>query len=102
MAACLRVPMATSMPTSSSSSQLPGRRNLRTFCSMNARNKAKIPMPPINPKDPFLSKLAAVAATSPETLLNRPANSEVPPYLDIFEAPKLMATPAQVISLSLN
>ncbi|XP_028780904.1 ATP-dependent Clp protease proteolytic subunit-related protein 3, chloroplastic [Neltuma alba] len=89
-------PMATSMPTSSSSSQLPVRRNSRTCCFMNARNQARIPMPPINPKDPFLSKLASVAATSPETLLNRPVNSETPPYLDIFESPKLMATPAQV------
>ncbi|KAF7817919.1 ATP-dependent Clp protease proteolytic subunit-related protein 3, chloroplastic [Senna tora] len=96
MATYVRLPMATSMPTSSSSSQLPGRRNLRTFCAMNARNQAKIPMPPLNPKDPFLSKLASVAASSPETLLNRPVNSELPPYMDIFESPRLMATPAQV------
>ncbi|XP_054794295.1 ATP-dependent Clp protease proteolytic subunit-related protein 3, chloroplastic-like [Prosopis cineraria] len=96
MSTYMWAPMATSMPTSSSSSQLPVRRNFRTCCFMKARNQAKIPMPPINPKDPFLSKLASVAATSPETLLNRPVNSEVPPYLDIFEAPKLMATPAQV------
>ncbi|KAK4282782.1 hypothetical protein QN277_014116 [Acacia crassicarpa] len=89
-------PMATSMPISSSSSQLPARRNFRTCCLVNARNQARIPMPPLNPKDPFLSRLASVAATSPETLLNRPVDSEIPPYLDIFEAPKLMATPAHV------
>ncbi|KAJ1417134.1 ClpP/crotonase-like domain superfamily [Sesbania bispinosa] len=95
MATYLRVPP---MPTSSSSSQSPPRRwrNLRSFCSVNATNKAKIPIPPLNPNDPFLSKLASVAASSPETLLNRPLNSDTPPYLDIFESPNLMATPAQV------
>ncbi|PKI74032.1 hypothetical protein CRG98_005510 [Punica granatum] len=41
------------------------------------QNSAKIPIPPINPKDPFLSKLASVAATSPETLLNRPVERSV-------------------------
>lgn len=100
MATYLRLPMLTSMPTSSSSSsQSSRRRNLRTFCSVKlnaATNKSKIPIPPLNPKDPFLSKLASVAATSPETLLSRPANSDTPPYLDIFDSPKLMATPAQV------
>ena len=97
----LQLPISTSLPSSSSSPALLGPRNLRnlrTFCSVNGRAtaKAKIPVPPTNPKDPFLSKLASVAATSPETLLNRPVNSETPPFLDLFESPKLMATPAQV------
>ncbi|XP_061363312.1 ATP-dependent Clp protease proteolytic subunit-related protein 3, chloroplastic [Gastrolobium bilobum] len=94
MASCLRVPMVTA--SSSSQLQSSGRRNIRAFCS--SRSRVKIPVPPINPKDPFLAKLASVAATSPETLLNRPVNSESDtlPYLDIFDAPKLMATPAQV------
>ncbi|EXC05639.1 ATP-dependent Clp protease proteolytic subunit-related protein 3 [Morus notabilis] len=97
----LQLPITNSLPSSSSSSSpffLGPRnpRNFRTFCSFNAKAKAKIPVPPINPKDPFLSKLASVAATSPETLLDRPVNSESPPYLDLFDAPKLMATPAQV------
>lgn len=72
--------------------------NLSTRCSVNASSfKPKIPMPPLNPNDPFLSKLASVAATSPETLFNAPRNSDTPPYLDIFDSPNLMATPAQVI-----
>ncbi|KAF3454525.1 hypothetical protein FNV43_RR04973 [Rhamnella rubrinervis] len=96
MAISLQMPISTSLPSSSSSVRLKNLRNCRTLCSMAAKTKAKIPIPPLNPKDPFLSKLASVAATSPETLLNRPVNSESPPYLDLFEAPKLMATPAQV------
>lgn len=103
MATYLRVPaVPTSIPTSSSSSNsqqsLPSRRrcrNLRSFCSVNA-TRAKIPTPHLNPNDPFLSKLASVAASSPEMLLNRPVNSDTPPYLDIFDSPTLMATPAQV------
>ncbi|XP_015875023.3 ATP-dependent Clp protease proteolytic subunit-related protein 3, chloroplastic isoform X2 [Ziziphus jujuba] len=97
MAMSLQMPISTSLPSSSSSPCVRLRsRNFRTLCTMNAKAKAKIPIPPINPKDPFLSKLASVAATSPETLLNRPVNSDTPPYLDLFDAPKLMATPAQV------
>lgn len=55
-------------------------------------------MPPLNPRDPFLSKLASLAAASPEALTSRSASQdpEVPPYLDLFDGPKLMATPAQV------
>uniref|UniRef100_A0A5B6YR55 ATP-dependent Clp protease proteolytic subunit n=1 Tax=Davidia involucrata TaxID=16924 RepID=A0A5B6YR55_DAVIN len=98
MTTCLRVPMASSIPCSSSSSSSSSlrRRTIKTFCAVKSRNSAKIPMPPVNPKDPFLSKLASVAATSPEKLLNRPSNSGMPPYLDVFDSPKLMATPAQV------
>ncbi|KAL1350667.1 hypothetical protein HN51_014691 [Arachis hypogaea] len=103
MATCLRVPMVSSIPTSSSSSSssssLQPQQSLRRRCcslSVNATSKSKIPIPPFNPNDPFLSKLASVAATSPETLLNRPLNSDTPPYLDVFDSPNLMATPAQV------
>ncbi|CAL0302298.1 unnamed protein product [Lupinus luteus] len=100
MATYLRLPILTSIPTSSSfssSSSTTRRRSFTTpFCSIkfNALNKSKIPI--LNPNDPFLSKLASVAATSPETLLNRPIHSDSPPFLDIFDSPKLMATPAQV------
>ncbi|GMY21742.1 ATP-dependent Clp protease proteolytic subunit-related protein 3, chloroplastic [Fagus crenata] len=77
------------------------RRDLRrttttTLCAMNTQNNSKIPIPPFNPNDPFLSKLASVAANSPETFLNKPVDSDTPPYLDLFESPQLMATPAQV------
>ena len=68
---------------------------------MKPRNSSKIPMPPMNPKDPFLKKLASAAANSPETFLNRPLDSDSPPYLDLFDSPTLMATPAQVL-LSLS
>lgn len=59
---------------------------------------ASIPMPPVNPRDPFLSKLASAAAASPDPLsLTSPtSSSDTPPYLHIFDNPKLMATPAQV------
>ncbi|KAA8536839.1 hypothetical protein F0562_029317 [Nyssa sinensis] len=97
MTTCFRAPMASSIPCSSSSSASSlRRRTFKTLCAVNSRNTAKIPMPPVNPKDPFLSKLASVAATSPEKLLNRPSNSDTPPFLDVFDSPKLMATPAQV------
>ncbi|CAI9102124.1 OLC1v1000343C1 [Oldenlandia corymbosa var. corymbosa] len=98
MATIFQVPITSSFPCSSSSSSSSRRSHKqhalnRTLCSVGS---AKIPMPPINPKDPFLSKLASVAATSPELLLNRPKNSDMPPYLDIYDSPKLMATPATV------
>ncbi|KAG6437752.1 hypothetical protein SASPL_102680 [Salvia splendens] len=91
MANCLRMPMASSLCCSSSASALHSSK--RPTCS--ATNSSKIPIPPINPKDPFLSRLASLAATSPE-LLNRPKNSDTPPFLDVFDSPTLMATPAQV------
>ncbi|KAL2345670.1 hypothetical protein Fmac_006955 [Flemingia macrophylla] len=84
---------AVAMPLSSRS---PWTRRCRTCCSANgAAYRAKIPMPPLNPNDPFLSKLASVAAASPQTILN-PLPKDTPPYLDIFDPPNLMATPAQV------
>ncbi|KAK1279168.1 hypothetical protein QJS04_geneDACA007289 [Acorus gramineus] len=55
-----------------------------------------VPMPPLNPKDPFLSRLASLAASAPPETLSRPSASGTPPYLDLFETPTLMATPAQV------
>uniref|UniRef100_A0A803KP09 ATP-dependent Clp protease proteolytic subunit n=1 Tax=Chenopodium quinoa TaxID=63459 RepID=A0A803KP09_CHEQI len=96
MANCLQVPMASCSISSSSTSVNSTRRSFRTNLSMKPRNSAQIPMPPVNPKDPFLKKLASVAANSPETFLNRPLDSDSPPYLDLFDSPQLMATPAQV------
>ncbi|XP_021859015.1 ATP-dependent Clp protease proteolytic subunit-related protein 3, chloroplastic [Spinacia oleracea] len=96
MANCLQVPMASCSISSSSTSANSSTPSFRTFCSMKPRNSARIPMPPVNPKDPFLKKLASVAANAPETFLNRPLDSDTPPYLDLFDSPQLMATPAQV------
>ncbi|KAM1799427.1 hypothetical protein ACFX11_033621 [Malus domestica] len=96
MASSLQLPISISS-ASTSSFRPRNARKLTAFCSVNAKATAKIPTPPINPKDPFLSRLAAVAAKSPETLLNRPPqNSDSLPYLDVFDEPILMATPAQV------
>ncbi|KAF3792864.1 ATP-dependent Clp protease proteolytic subunit-related protein 3 [Nymphaea thermarum] len=66
--------------------------------SRGGRARMSIPMPPLNPKDPFLTKLASAAAASPDPLpeLLKNRNPEVPPYLDLFESPRLMAGPAQV------
>ncbi|XP_010269517.1 PREDICTED: ATP-dependent Clp protease proteolytic subunit-related protein 3, chloroplastic [Nelumbo nucifera] len=89
----LQAPLASSLSSSCSSSK---GRSFKTCCSINSRCAAKIPVPPLNPRDPFLSKLASVAAASPESLLSRPSNSDTPPYLDLFDSPKLMASPAQV------
>ncbi|CAI0459987.1 unnamed protein product [Linum tenue] len=98
MAACLRVlPAAFSTPSSASNSSSLRRRSFKIGCSATgSKNSARIPMPPINPNDPFLAKLASAAANSPEPLHARPSNSDSPPYLDLFDSPKLMATPAQV------
>ncbi|CAI0459916.1 unnamed protein product [Linum tenue] len=97
MAACLRVlPAAFSTPHSASNSSSLRRRSFKIGCSATgSKNSARIPMPPINPNDPFLAKLASAAANSPEPLHARPSNSDSPPYLDLFDSPKLMATPAQ-------
>lgn len=54
------------------------------------------PIPPLNPKDPFLSKLSSIAASSPDILSHISSNSDIPPFLDLFDSPTLMATPAQV------
>lgn len=97
MATSMQLLMASSIPYSSSSHRR--RRAIKTHCSIKSSNSAKIPFPPINPKDPFLTNLASVAANSPESLLDRPSSSDMPPYLDLFDSPKLMATPAQVCYL---
>ncbi|KAK1280793.1 hypothetical protein QJS04_geneDACA019708 [Acorus gramineus] len=55
----------------------------------------KVPMPPLNPKDPFLSRLSSLAASAPPDALSRPSASDTPPYLDLFDNPILMATPGQ-------
>ncbi|CAM8942703.1 unnamed protein product [Rhodiola kirilowii] len=97
MATCLQLPMATSIPSSSSSSSASStrRRYIATNCVIGS--KARIPVPPLNPNDPFLSKLSSFAATAPpEVLYNRPSDPDNPPYLDLFDSPTLMATPAQV------
>ncbi|XP_058077107.1 ATP-dependent Clp protease proteolytic subunit-related protein 3, chloroplastic-like [Magnolia sinica] len=76
--------------------QMPMASSLRSPRSAYAA--ASIPMPPLNPRDPFLSKLASAAATAPDPLPLRQTStdSDTPPYLDLFDNPKLMATPAQV------
>ncbi|XP_009782460.1 ATP-dependent Clp protease proteolytic subunit-related protein 3, chloroplastic [Nicotiana sylvestris] len=96
MATYLRLPMASSVPCTSSSSSPLKRRSFSVLCAANSNSSTKIPMPPLNPKDPFLNKLASVAANNPEALYTRPQNSDMPPFLDIYDSPKLMATPAQV------
>ncbi|KAF3614969.1 ATP-dependent Clp protease proteolytic subunit-related protein 3, chloroplastic [Capsicum chinense] len=96
MATCFRLPMASTAPCSSSSSSPLKHRSFNIRCAANFHTSTNIPMPPINPNDPFLSKLASVAANNPDALFSRSQNSDVPPYLDIYDSPKLMATPAQV------
>ncbi|KAK7337746.1 hypothetical protein VNO77_18333 [Canavalia gladiata] len=95
MGAYLRTPMPMAMPSFSHSPTATRRcRNLRTVYA--AANKPKFHMPHLNPNDSFLSKLASVAASSPEKLLKRPPDSDTLPFMDIFDSPKLMATPAEV------
>lgn len=83
--------MPTSMPASST--RFTPTRRLRTLRTVNSIAKSKIPF---NPNDPFISKLASVAASSPETLLNPSSSPDNLPFLDIFDSPQLMATPAQL------
>ncbi|CAJ2631662.1 unnamed protein product [Trifolium pratense] len=82
------------MPTSSTSSSCFTPRRLKTLRTINAISKSKIPMPPFNPNDPFLSKLASVAASSPDTLLKPSSNPDNLPFLDIYDSPQLMANSA--------
>ncbi|KAK9673130.1 hypothetical protein RND81_12G148400 [Saponaria officinalis] len=102
MANCLQIPMASSYSITSSSSStslfsVKRPSSVKTRCLITStRNVSKIPNLPVNPKDPFLKKLASVAASSPETLLQRSRGSDLPPFLDVFDSPTLMATPAQV------
>ncbi|KAK2365016.1 ATP-dependent Clp protease proteolytic subunit 2, mitochondrial [Trifolium repens] len=96
----LPISMPTSMPASPSSPSPSSPRftprRFKTLRTINAISKSKIPMPPFNPNDPFLSKLASVASSSPDTLLNPSSNPDNLPFLDIFDSPQLMATPAQL------
>ncbi|XP_039044489.1 ATP-dependent Clp protease proteolytic subunit-related protein 3, chloroplastic-like [Hibiscus syriacus] len=100
MACFLQAPMAYAIVSSASSSSSRAVRVPKSLKlsggALGARNAAKIHMPPISPKDPFLSKLASVASSSPETLVNSSVNPDTPRFLDLFDSPKLMATPAQV------
>ncbi|XP_022746765.1 ATP-dependent Clp protease proteolytic subunit-related protein 3, chloroplastic [Durio zibethinus] len=97
MLSFLHAPMAYTIPSSASSQSVRRPRTLKLSCgALGAKNSAKIPMPPLNPKDPFLSKLASVASSSPEALLNRSVNPDALPYLDLLDTPKLMAAPAEV------
>lgn len=75
--------------SASSTSSPPPRRPLAGCWSPN-------PTAPLNPNDPFLCKLRAVASASPDAFSLTPANLDIPPYLDLFDSPTLMATPAQV------
>ncbi|CAH9073807.1 unnamed protein product [Cuscuta epithymum] len=89
--------MASMLPSSSPSTFSLRRSCFSVMCSSNSsRSSAKISLPPVNPGDPFLTKLASVAAKNPEALYNRTADSDEPPYLDIFDSPTLMAAPEQV------
>lgn len=65
-------------------------------CAAYSSRSSQFPMPHINPKDPFLSKLAYIAENNPDALFSRPKNSDTPPLLDIYNSPNLMATPAEV------
>ena len=109
MATCLQVPMVPSSLRSSSSSssttysfdsstmnqRIGWRHNRNVSKRLNLRcSSAKIPMPPVNPNDPFLKRLASFVQDNPT--LKPSSNSELPPYLDLFEPPKMMAPPAQV------
>ncbi|KAH7666754.1 Endopeptidase Clp protein [Dioscorea alata] len=72
-----------------------------TFRRASGRSRVRMaatlpPIPPLNPKDPFLSKLSSIAASSPDILSHISSNSDIPPFLDLFDSPTLMATPAQV------
>ncbi|XVF41873.1 hypothetical protein PTKIN_Ptkin01aG0315600 [Pterospermum kingtungense] len=97
MSSFLHALMAYTVPSTASSQSVGRPKAFKLSCrALGATNAAKIPMPPLKPKDPFLSKLASVAAFSPENLLNRSFNTDTPPYLDLFDSPKLMAAPAQV------
>ncbi|KAJ0015267.1 hypothetical protein Pint_19776 [Pistacia integerrima] len=87
--------MATSI--SSSSSSFPSRRSnprpvktLFAASCIGSKASAKIPMPPINPKDPFLSKLASVAAKSPETWRDQVSYNEHRPRRPPPDLPSLL------------
>lgn len=92
--------MAGSFNLPVTSPLLPRRTN-RTLC-FAIDSRAKIPMPPINPRDPFLSRLASVADMLPEKLLDRTTNLDMPPYLDLYDSPTLVATPVQIHTVAVG
>lgn len=83
MANSLRVPMALSLSSSTPTPTI----KRRSFSVMSA---AKIPMPPLNPNDPFLARLASAAANNPDLLLNKSKDDGPLPFMN------LMGLPAQV------
>ncbi|XP_020267520.1 ATP-dependent Clp protease proteolytic subunit-related protein 3, chloroplastic-like [Asparagus officinalis] len=95
-ALCPQIPI--SILSSSSSSSLSQRRAPTSYTVLRAKAAAAAPpTPPLDPKDPFLSKLASIAAANPDLVTMPPSsNSEIPPFLELFDSPKLMAAPAQV------
>ncbi|XAR52633.1 Endopeptidase Clp [Bertholletia excelsa] len=102
MASSLRGPMTTSVLSSPSLPAM-GSWSLKTLVSSNSSSDSKMPMPHVNPKDPFLSKFGSVAITSLKNLFNRPSKPDMRPYLDLFDSLKLMASPTQgKISVSYN
>ncbi|KAJ6817412.1 ATP-dependent Clp protease proteolytic subunit-related protein 3, chloroplastic-like [Iris pallida] len=86
------------IPTSSSSSSVSPKRAISCCVGRATAMAAAPPMPPLNSTDPFLAKLASIAAANPDIISSsRPrSDSDLPPFLDLFESPKLMASPAQV------
>ncbi|CAH9086645.1 unnamed protein product [Cuscuta europaea] len=66
------LPMASMLPSSSPSTLSLRRRCFSVLCSFNSsRRSANISLPPVNPGDPLLTKLASVAARNPEALYSR-------------------------------
>ncbi|GAB2287311.1 hypothetical protein Dimus_021692 [Dionaea muscipula] len=94
MTNCLQLAMPT-WSIASSSVNTSRRYSAWTSRSVKCRGRrfggAKIPMPPLNPNDPFIRKIAHVAENDPDTLLNSASDPETPPFLDLFESPKLMS-----------
>lgn len=89
-----QIPVSIASPSSSSRGAATTFRGLRARAAARA---ASPPMPLLNPKDAFLSKLAFIATANPDLVaMPPPSNTEIPPFLDLFDSPKLMATPAQV------
>ncbi|OMO86741.1 ClpP [Corchorus capsularis] len=102
MSSCLHAPMPYTVSSSAFSQSIRRPKTLKLGCrAFGVKCAAKIPMPPINPNDSFLQKLASLVASSPETLLNRPVKADTLPFMDVldsdvYDCPKLMATPAEL------
>ncbi|PIA44440.1 hypothetical protein AQUCO_01700201v1 [Aquilegia coerulea] len=94
MASCLQLTMATYLERKtwrSSSKRI--YRSSKTSTSIRC-SAAKIPMPPLNPEDPFSSKLASIASTYPDNELFVNSDSDTGPYLDIIHdtSPRVKAS----------